>query len=273
MFVQKSQVVAILVGFGVDTAVGYSLSVLTARVNAEGGIKRYADPSDAQPADPELATLYAEMVAAQEAGNLIEIVDDPEPTPNPELSTTGGQTVPTTAAPTKPKRTKPKGAKPKTTKPAKPAATKRGENPTNGMTWGEKVQYWKKHPKPITDKGPGVLLRIVKELKAATADKPITKEKLLGILSRAFSDRQTAKMETYMNNMLPTGLRDEYGIHTWRTKQPSEHMAYWIEGDGKTPQPVEAKVASAKPKPAGKKTKQTGKKAAKKPAKKKAAKK
>lgn len=258
MKVLKSKLTQLLVFLGVDPAENWDTATLASKVNQQpGGITRYKEENQVIE-DAELLKLYTDIAADQAAGNLTEIEEDAAPAAAaPAPVTTPTQSTAPVAAAEKPAKAKP-GPKPakakKETKPKaakKPKASKNGK-PTkwpNGATWAEQAAYWKKHPKQLSEKGPGVLRTVVDELKHAGKNpdkpKPMTKEDLLKVLTKQFSDRTGEKMMTYINNMVPTGLRNEYGIHVWKLKdKKDEPTGYFIVGDGKKPQPKAAKATA-----------------------------
>lgn len=177
---------------------------------------------------------------------------------------------------------KPRPAARVTVKPraAKPAAKKRAAHAhahANGNgkaakdswnphgTWDAYKKFYAKNPRPVPEKG--VLATVVAELKAAgkgSKPKPVTKEQIVDVLAAKFEDRDPVKMATNLNNILPTGLRIEYGLHVWKQKLTDDKgnvsTGYYIHGDGRTPQPEQPPAEKSAPEP----------KAAKQPARKKA---
>ncbi len=240
MLVKKSQLLAIYAALAVDTAASWPLAKLNQKTNAAGGIARYAEAGFTPPKD--LADLYAEIVADQEAGNQVELEDDgpanPEPTAKPKAA-----------------------AKKPAAKPAKePAKPKEKKEKKAKLTWAEKIAKWKKTPATLGTKGAGVFSTVLAELKAAGKGKkptPITKEHIVGVLKEKFPDRDVEKMATSVNNLVPSRFGYKWGIHVWSDKMEDGRKGYYVVGDGKTPQPdapktekvaKPAKAAAAKPK-------------------------
>lgn len=251
MKVNQSELVEILVDCGVDSAGSWSADELLKRISKDGGIARYLGDGEAPKV---LVGLWDQIVAAQSAGDAIEI-------------------VPTTAAPApkKPAAKKP-AAKPAGKKPAakaadkpaagkKPAAKVAGKKPAGSSsrydghaTFPEWVAYLKKNPKDLPPDG--VLATVVSELKAAgkgAKPNPITKDFILSVLTAKFPERDRLKMETNLENNVPSRLQWMYGIYVWSHKEPGQPKGYYIKGDGKTPQPkpvakVKAKKVTAKAK-------------------------
>lgn len=248
--VKLSEVREMLVALGVDTAAGWDAKTAQAKIGR--GVAHYLGDGQtaAGIADLSARRLFEAIDADQRAGHTVEVIDDTGgPAPAAANKKKGGDKVAKTKA--KPAKKAAKGkAKVKAAKPSGNGKHKPSGNGTAGMTWKEKLVYWKKHPKPISDRGPGILRAIVDELKAAgkgANPAGVTKEHLLGVLAAKFTDRAADKMETYLNNMLPTGLRDEYGVHVRSRRPEGELTHYWIVGDGKNPQPkTKAKAKAAK---------------------------
>ncbi len=245
MKVEKERLLDLFDALGVDTArsAGWPASKLQEKVNADQGIARYREPGQAID-DADLSALYDSLAAAHMNHDLITVEDAPEVTTNtnaPEI--TPRVPVAPPAAPATPKtKPKPKGASPVKEKPAP-------------SSWSDKIKYWKKNPKKISDRGPGVLRTIVDELKVAgkgKTPKGVTKEFILGVLKKKFTDRTEEKMRTTLNNMLPTGLRDEYGYEVFSEKTQSGVLGYYVKGDpvhaGNGKPAAAAKAAPAKPK-------------------------
>lgn len=241
MKVKLSQVRALFLALGVETTDTWGPKQAADRVKA---IAKYQQAVD-DVKDPALLALYDQLATAVTNGDPIEVEDDG-----------------------------PAAEPPSAKKPAAKKSAQAGKVATNGDgptypyrpgvkgSWAKAKEYWKKHPKSITGRGPGVLRTIYEELMAAgKGANPVgvTKEALVGVLTQKHGDRDPLKMRAYMNNMVPTGLRDEYGIHVQRVKNDKGLFAYWIKGDGKS-----APAASAdRPAKAGKKS---GKKKSKKAA-------
>jgi hypothetical protein len=123
-------------------------------------------------------------------------------------------------------------------KKAAPQAATNGK-PAPGAPYAEWLEYRRKHPLTITDRGPGVMRTIVDELKRAgkgANPKGITKKEMLEILKLRFPDRDPLKMDTNLNNIIPGRLRREYGLLVWRRKTDDGQVAYYLYGDGRTPQ-------------------------------------
>lgn len=263
MKVEQAKIVDLLKRLGVDSADRWDAAKIATKVNQEGGIARYKDVSDTLP--EELGSLFDELVADQTGGGVIEVVPsvDSEPTVGTEP-----ESAPAAPANGKPKKKPVAGKRPKTVKkPRNEPAAKKPAALTNGRrsarydgfgTFSEWIAHLKKNPKELpTD---GVLFVTVRELRAAgkrANPKGVTKEYLLGVLHEEFPDRPMEKLETNLNNNVPTRLNWMYGIHVWSVKGDNNtKLGYYISGDGKTPQPKSAAPAPpAKKKPAKKKAK------------------
>lgn len=268
MKVKRSEILALLLDMNMLAADGWTLPQMVSKVNQEGGgISRYKE-EDHEFSSPEFKKLYEDIVVDQTNGNLVEIEDDSE-TAAADAKANVPETDKPAEAPAKPapkpaakpkaeKDAKPK-AKPKAEKAApkakskakaKPSANGDKKSPWPKGSWQAQAAYWKKNPKEVTDRGPGVMRTVIKELKHAGKNpdkpKPITKDDLLGVLTKEFKDRTPEKMMTYLNNLVPTGLRNEYGIHVWKAKgDKGEKTGYYIVGDGDKPQPKAPKAAKA----------------------------
>jgi hypothetical protein len=259
----KTALVSLFKLLSVDTAGEWPADKL--RQRAEGGLAKYLEPGQVLP-EPE-KTLFDQIEAANKEQEDITVTDDtPEAKKKPTAKATAKQRIESrqavkeAAATASPKPTAPAG-KPKPAAVAKP----------------KRAGGWKPGDPPLPfdeTRGPGVIRTLVDYLKAASPDKPLTKEAAVAKLKAAFPDRDEAKLTTTVNNQIPSRLRIVRGIHVW-----SNATGYWIAGDGKTPQkdkirpttqPKESQVknaAKAGSKPAATKTqpgaKPTGKPAAK----------
>lgn len=287
MQISQSDLTALFVAMGVDTATGWDAAKLEAKVNQAGGVSRYRD-ADRVLDDPELETLFQSIVTAQAGGAQITVtpdaadVPDPSVFGNPDPAPGVAQAEPAAPPAAKPKpagkkpakekpvavtaKPKPKPAarataKPKAQAKPKPAAKKKAAHApgTNGKaekdswnpfgTWDAYKKHYAKNPRPVPEKG--VLATVVAELKAAgkgAKPKPVTKDQIVDVLFATFPDRTKQKMATNLNNILPTGLRIEYGIHVWKAKV-GDSTGYYIVGDGRTPQPEQPPAEKSAPKP------------------------
>lgn len=247
MMIARSKLTHILEQLEVHGASGWELSKLIARVNSEGGIKRYADPPDRRPADLELAVVYDQLVADQEAGNLIEVVDDVTELPETTRAGTNGTDGSGAAVAVAKPKPRPSAGKPKSSRKQHAGVSKMG--------WDERKAYYASNPYPIPEDG--VLATLVAELKKAGSSdppKPITKAKLLDVLKKKHDDRRAESMELTINNHVPGRLRYKYGVHVWKQKLDDNKTGYYIVGEGKKPQPGQSAKSTAKPKPKPKKS-------------------
>lgn len=227
MIVKKSELAALYVALGLDTAASWPAAKLNAKTNTDQGIARYREPGQAI-TDPALEALFDQIAADQTAGNLIEVEDD-------------GDVTPPKPAP-KPAAVKAKPA-------AKAPAEKKPRSPTvrtkyaGFPDWQSYYADLQKNPKTLKDKKGGVLVETVKLLKQAGKEgKGVTKEHILGVLKETVPGRSVEKMAVTLNNNVPARLRWMYGIHVWTGTDPSGSRTYWIKGDGRTPQHVGAKA-------------------------------
>ena len=95
---------------------------------------------------------------------------------------------------------------------------------------------------PITPRS-AILCAVVRELKRASEKKPLTKEALLDVCGNEFPKRKREGMSRYIGNLVPTRLRTERKLYVWKKRLEDGRMGYWIEGDGRTEQPVAAAAA------------------------------
>lgn len=240
--------VDLLMALGVDAAAGWDASVLAARVNSVGGIARYDDGGSAKLSPPR-RQLFDDVTAHQSSGGVVAIEPDQmqddgakkpvakkkstaKPKSKPKLKS---RPVPAAAvvkaAPKKPAK-----------KPAKTGPVDVDVKPPSSAPWAVWKAYWAKHPKTVPTRGPGVLRSVIRELRfAGKAKNPrgVTKEQLVSLLAQEHTDRDPNKMRNYVSNMVPTRLREEYGIHVWTNKPRGAPTGYYLVGDGKTPQPDE----------------------------------
>lgn len=251
MKVQFTRMVKLMLALGVDTAGSWDKTRLLKKIAVSaGGLKKYHTGEDLK--DENLANLYDDVVAAQEAGQELEVEGDKEATPKK-------------AAP------KPAAKKADDEEPA-PKRTRQPADPDRPPPWKRLTEF--------SDRGPGKIKTLVEFLiKAGKTGKHLTKEAALDKMKAAFPDDDSNKMRTTVNNQIPTRLRDVRGIHVWRSE-----TGYYIDPDteGKKPQPKASKPQAApkkaankeEPKPAPKSSnkanppaaKTTAKKAAAKPA-------
>lgn len=83
---------------------------------------------------------------------------------------------------------------------------------------------------------------IVTELKTAGKGKNpkgVTKAFILDVLVAKFPDKSRESLAKYLNNMIPSRLSWKFGIHVWKNRptEPGVSTTYYINGDGRTPQP------------------------------------
>jgi len=76
----------------------------------------------------------------------------------------------------------------------------------------EKVPVKKKAPPKPGNKGPGVIQTIIKCLREASKKKPISKDKILAKLVKAFPDREEKAMKSTISSQIPSGLKTEKGL-------------------------------------------------------------
>ena len=99
MQVQQSQLVKVFLSLGLDSATEWDVPTLVSKTNRDGGIARLREPGQAM-ADAGAEKLYDAIVADQAAGNLVEVVPDPEPEPAaPETFTLGEEPAAPAAIP------------------------------------------------------------------------------------------------------------------------------------------------------------------------------
>jgi hypothetical protein len=250
MKVKKSRLLDLYEALGVDSARdNWDDAKLAQKTNKDEGITRFRDPGQ-KIEDPELETLYDEIVKAREAGESIEVDTEGEEQSAPKpakASVKEGK-----AAGADPKR-EPKPApkaKPAAKKaPAKTAPVKKDATGGGGRqryeghgTWEAYKAHLAKNPKDVGDKG--VIAETFKILKQAGKEKkPVTKEQILEVLKAKFRDREHNKLATTLNNNVPGRLKWMYGIHVWHDKNDDSTRTYYIDGDGRTPQPKGDKAA------------------------------
>ena len=96
-------------------------------------------------------------------------------------------------------------------------------------TWEAWKKFYAKHPRSIPEEG--VLRAIYDELTAAGKYKkprPVTKQFILDVLATKFPERAKEKMANYLNNVLPTGLRVEYGVDVQKEKIDGGAVGYYV---------------------------------------------
>lgn len=222
----KSKLVALFKELSVDTAGEWDAPKLQKR--AEGGLAKYLEPG--QVLEGEVKELFDAIEAANKEQEDITVTDDTAPEPKkpakkPAKETPAGKPA---AAPTTANAGKKSGGS-GGGKPAPAADPAPKKKPAAKRAGG-----WKPGDPPLPfdeARGPGVIRSLVDLLKAATPEKPLTKEKAVEELVAKFPDRKSEKIKTTVSNQIPSRLRIVRGIHVW-----SNAGGYWIDGDGKKPQ-------------------------------------
>lgn len=242
MQVNKDEVAGVFACLGVTGYLG-TADQLTLKLNVKGGIATYRKKGH-QFTDPKAAALFQTIDDAQEKGALFRVVDGPAPKPA-KVKLPKTKVVPAKASPVAkpaPKRT---GGKPGRPKPA-PAEerVKKKEwfypdgRPRHGVAplwvWRE---YRVEHPAVMTaTSNARAVFDALAKAGAGKVPKPLTKADLLAVLKEKCPTRDAKKMETNLNNLIPTRLRNVYRIFVWSAPTASG-KGYYVVGDGRTPQP------------------------------------
>lgn len=257
MIVKKPALVAVYKALGVDTVGAWPLAKLIQKTNAPGGIARYRNPGSAID-DPAASALFDEITAAQANNDPIEIEDD--------VTASLAPPVPAKKSVAKKPVSKKVNAKPAATAAAKKPAPKKapvkkpsgrgGATAEGRKAWAAQLKAWANKPAVLGNKGAGVFQTILTELKVAgfaKAPTGVTKEFLLDVLKAKFPDRDPMKMQTSINNLVPSRLEYKFHIRVQKVRGEDKRMRYYVVEDK-----AAAKASAAKPAP---------KKPAKKPAK------
>ena len=209
---------------------------LLVRAQRNGGsIDILPDPAEPE-ASPEPAPVVSEPFPVDDALAPPMPPQNPPPIVEPEAAVEPEPPAASPLPPAKP-RGRPKGSKnkpkPSAVRPKKaipPAKTrgvagraqrtgpmkkkaKVGRPPGAEKAYAEVLKFRRKHPQPLTDRGPGVVRTIVQALrKAGERGRPVTKAEIHERLKRQFPDRDPNKMMTTVNNRVPTYLNKIMGM-------------------------------------------------------------
>lgn len=265
MQVRQTEIADLLKALGLDAVVSSDRADLARRVNKKPGISRLMDEGQVIK-DPALNLLYERIVQDQAGGNLIEVIpDDSEPETFPLVDRegltdagTGAESGDDSPPPQEPSgaTTKKKGKKmsataTKTRAPAKkPAEKTKGEAKTpakkpaakakasaNGTgkshyegfsSFKEWVDHLAKHPKTIPAAG---AFRDSYDLlvKAGSAGKPITKEKILDALVKKYGEDRRSKMKNSLDTNLASRFRWMYAVEVTRERLKDGSYGYSVK--------------------------------------------
>lgn len=243
---KQAEVVEVLVALGVDTAPDWDLPTLQAKVNAAGGLARFFDGTTALPA--HLGTIYDDIAKAQAAGHDVSVAPAPVAPVEPKGKKGAAKkkkAVGKTAAIAAPKAKTKSKSKPRSK--AKPDGTVTAHEKGRHKTYAERQIEWKKRwgkiGQPISEKAvvAKALFDILCQAGRGRKPEPLTKDEILKIMVQRFPDRDPNKMSTTINNFIPTRFCRKHHVYVWSVRDKGFNR-YWIKGDGKTPQPVEAQA-------------------------------
>lgn len=209
MKVKNSVICELLVALGVDTAKTWGAGKTIARITGPYGFSKYV-PDDWPTMDlsDDHKALIKKLLAQQEKeGTKLEIEDDKAPVRQRDRH------------------------------PVKPA-TPRQVYPPGWAKWPNKkrMAYWAKHPRPLPVAG--VASVVIRELVRAGLPKrprPVTKRYLLEVLREEFPERDDVGMQTNVNNLVPSRLRDVYGLIIERVLQPGGELGFYVLPAGREP--------------------------------------
>lgn len=200
MTVTQAAVADLLVALGVDTAAEWTPEQCEARINAPGGIARFM-PEPPPPLDDARSTLYAALAAYQGLGRVRAVGVSASPAPD------------TAVVVSRPNRGRHDPKPPKPPRPKAPAERQPYPEGFSAWTQVEKERYWKAHPRPVPAKG--IAAAVIAELRragAGPAPRFVGKAELLALIRALCPDRDPVKLETNLNGLVPSRLRNAYGL-------------------------------------------------------------
>ena len=212
MTVTQTELAALLQALGVDTAAEWTPEQMEARLNAPGGVARFM-PEAAPPLPEPQAALYAALAAYQGVGRVRPVAVAASPSP-------------ATAVVVR----RPKGRRP-AKRPLRGAEAGRPENPPGFQQWTQvqKERYWKEHPRPAPEKGiAAVVIAELRRAGAGPAPRFVGKAELLKMVAALCPDRDPLKLEGNLHNLVPTRLRNVYGLAVEVGKAPDGRRGYRI---------------------------------------------
>lgn len=107
--------------------------------------------------------------------------------------------------------------------------------PDRTTAYSARQASWSNSPVRRNTARRGVMNVVIRELENATEQTPLTKEYLLKLLVAEFPERDVDGMTTNLNNLIPTRLKEHYGITVSRKKVGTKKFGYWIDRTERSP--------------------------------------
>lgn len=221
--VRRLQAVGVLLSLGYKDARSWNALEIQQKLNRDGGLLALC-PRGYQIQAPNARRLFTEWVEAQRNGEGIT-VQETKPTWD-RRRYVGPRDNPG----------RPKGA-PK--RQALPEHFREDGRPIRNAPSWVWADYWRRHPQPVPGKDECEAGRVVHELfEAGRKNAPVSKDDLAAVVVGYFPGTDLTKVRRYVDMLVPTKIMYYYSLHVWRKRfGPGQAFLYWIEGDGRAPQP------------------------------------